>query len=158
LFKLTFSNVAKKKLHVGEMRCVDCVSRHLPTLLVSDHTLRISREAPTIPSQAGGSADDRNSDEDTDGDKKKNYSVFIQNVPEDMHDLLELAIESQSRGTLKNFERDDRLNGVLATFEEAEGECEFALILSDPPFSSFFLKMARSCWLQIFVCFCNCFV
>jgi hypothetical protein len=46
---------------------------------------------------------------------------MIENVPEEIQDFLELALEGLAGGTIRSFKPDKQLGGILVTFDQREG-------------------------------------
>ena len=95
-------------------------------------TYHFSSDTPSLSSSVDNEepSSSINMDSSRDGDSDSlnvtdfpdaNCSVFIENVPKDMADFLEIAIESKTDGTMTGFDVDEQLGGVLVTFLEPEG-------------------------------------
>jgi hypothetical protein len=50
-----------------------------------------------------------------------NLLLMIENVPEEIQDFLELALEDQAGGPIRSFKPDKQLGGILVTFDQREG-------------------------------------
>jgi hypothetical protein len=93
------------------------------TATVNSSTVIFSRDKPEgfhleRPTCHVGSDHERN-------DQKtaitSNLPLLIENVPEEMQDFLEVALEDQAGGTITSFKPDKQLGGILVTFDQREG-------------------------------------
>jgi len=133
------STVLKKPSLQFQMFAVTVAERwlakkYVPLSPASGHTLCITRSPSRIAYSCNGGSSDDDEPEDHDRSSQSidwslrgqepSYSVFIENVPEEMCQFLEIIIETH--GTVKEFKPDERNNGILVTFEEAEGLSMFS--------------------------------
>jgi len=102
--------------------------KSVPLSPVSVHTICISRSTSHITDPfSGGSSHDDDHDRSSQIidcsliSRKCNNSVFIEHVPEELCDFLDIFIRSQNCGKVTAFVPDKRNNGILVTFKEAKG-------------------------------------
>lgn len=93
------------------------------SILVANHEIHITRASRGACRRESGvdSRDVDASPSETDNDSERRRTIFVEDVPSDLVEFLELCLESEKKGGGAIEKLVHKNGGILVTFEEVQG-------------------------------------